>query len=145
MYLCNVNREALCSCSRIVSLQAHSWPFPAQHLGRKGSLSLLSQSSSHQENPSLFQVWKPRGKSTHLKALITELTVFTPGGMLGFHFTASRLWIEKPSKYQLGQNPKSSCYSSAFKMPRRQDLYGSTSLCNSKYYCCNTNFIIIIW
>lgn len=58
----------------------------------------------------------------HLKALITEiteLTAFTPGGMLGFHFTASQLWIKKSSKCQPGQNLKSSCLSSAFKVPRR--------------------------
>lgn len=119
------------SYSCVVSLPAHRWPSPAQHLGRKGSSSLLFQSSSHLENPSLFQVWKPRGKSTHLKALVTEineLTVFTPGGMLGFHFTASQLWINKSSKYQLGQNIKSSCCSCAFKVPRRQDPWIYISL-----------------
>lgn len=100
-------------------------------LRQEGVISLFFQCSSHLENPSLFQLWKPRGKSTHLKALITEiteLTVFTPGGMLGFHFTASQLWIKKSSKCQLGQNPRSSCYSSLFKVSRRQDPWIYISL-----------------
>lgn len=75
--------------------------------------------------------------------LFSEITGLSPGGIGGFHFIASLLWIrKKSSKYQLDQNPKSSCYSSAFKLLKEKTC-GSASLCNSMYYSCNNTCIII--
>lgn len=143
IYCCNVNREALGSCCCIVSLQAHSWSSPAEHLGRKGATSLLFQSSSHLEKPSLFQVWKPRGKSTHLKSLHNwnKWTVFTPGAMLGFHFTASLLWIKKSSINWARTHSRAA--TPVHSRCLEEKTCGSTSLCNSTYYSCNKTFVVI--
>lgn len=100
-------------------------PFPSAALRQKEVILPpfpIFQSSCKSSSLSGVETWR---KTNPPKAtcLFSEITGLSPEWMLGFHFTASLLWIRKKSgKYQLYQNPKSGCYSSAFKLPKRKDL-----------------------